>query len=213
MAAKQLTKLARAGRATPAIETLAPITSELIRGAQAFVKLRSIGAGSFEGYDEALRDVFVHTERMWRRAAAAAKDVAQWSQLRSNWTHERRTDPLLLYASHARNVNEHDIAPIVKDWDANFRVDRPINPTRFLWNPWSRDLQAVVDRGVTYHPPTSHLSRTLSKQEQTPPGVAALAMAYYVGVYNVVLREIYNVRSSGEAKELFAFVRGLERRA
>jgi hypothetical protein len=195
----------------PDLQTYAPIHAELVRAARAFVRLRSIGFGSFDDYDVALRDVFVHTERMWHKVAAAAKGAAKWPTLRSRWVRERRTDPLLVYAAHARNINEHDIAPIVKEWDAALRFDRPVNPTKFFFKPWSRDLQPVVDRGVTYNPPTSHLGRALSKEEQSPLGVTSLALKYYVDVHNVVIRDVYNVKHSGESQDLLKFASGLEK--
>jgi hypothetical protein len=116
-----------------------------------------------------------------------------------------------VYARHARNVNEHGIDAVVQEWDANFRVDRPINPTMFMWNPWSRDLKPVTDRGVAYRPPTSHLGRDLTKSEQTPLGVTSLTIKYYMAVYNTTLTDIFGATLTG-SEDLLEVAGGSEKK-
>jgi hypothetical protein len=108
--------------------------------------------------------------------------------------HERRTDPLLSYIHHARNVDEHglegsahpatkrgepqlhqmiDIAGSGKDMKVSAR---PFIMQNILADTRSARLFPVTDRGVTYNPPTEHMGRQI--ENLSAIGITELAVAY-----------------------------------
>ncbi|RWB98869.1 MAG: hypothetical protein EOQ56_19230 [Mesorhizobium sp.] len=115
----------------------------------------------------------------------------------------RRKDPLLQYIHHARNADEHGIAPVTELVpgsvsikgvggnavhienlvinDGNFRAEvKPVNgslPSITLQRPTAKLISVTDDRfGDTFDPPTHHLGTPIL--ENSPLAVAELAIAY-----------------------------------
>lgn len=111
----------------------------------------------------------------------------------------RGDDDLLSYILHARNAEEHGIERITSARPGGLKVNiggdgyvdsmkieqkadavkvtyRGKNPITFEPIAASVDLIAVLDRGIMYQPPKTHLGEKLSAV--TPIAVAELAQAY-----------------------------------
>lgn len=134
------------------------------------------------------------------------KDSAAGRRWMGNRKHQRNTDPLLRYLHHARNADEHGIAPItalqlgriafegddgeiasLEEFDGQKGTFRPgplysdtgmdMSQVRHMKVfPDLPKLTAVRDRSVEYLPPTEH--EGLMIIDSTPAGVASLAIAY-----------------------------------
>lgn len=165
----------------------------------AYQKMVDVGIGSFFEYDRAWRDFLQSIDRVWNKTAAMCKGEKCWPKLKSKYERLRKTDPLLNYLIQARNVTEHTISPVVKEWDANIRAHQIPGAIRIEWDKWDRPLLPVTNRGVTFQPPKMHLGKPMVYYKR--PGVeepklaAELAMYFYVGMLNEVSSKIFQSKS------------------
>ena len=108
--------------------------------------------------------------------------------------HLRRTDPLLSYLQHVRNVDEHGIEQVAELHPPTmaFQTDEgrkeiPMtpgthtieffgSPPKIGWLPPTVRVIPVVDRGITYEPPSSHLGRRI--EDSGLFDIANLALEY-----------------------------------
>jgi hypothetical protein len=103
-----------------------------------------------------------------RLEAAAGKGSAWWAKI----AHERKTEPLLRYLQHARNVDEHGFKLVIERQPGFIREvgSTPVDPVRpgagmistlEIQNPHVK-LVDVIDRGVHYAVPTSFRGMAIS---------------------------------------------------
>lgn len=178
----------------PLIEPL----KELKAASNAYQRMTDTGVGSFHQYDRHWRDFLHSLDRFWNKLVAACEGQQHWPRFKSKFGHLRKKDELLLYLVQARNVSEHSISQVVKDWSADLKADSVAGGIRLSWNPWDRPLLSVVCRGVTYNPPRRHLGKPISyyreqrAQVEEPRVVAELAMKFYVEVFNEVNSKLFH---------------------
>lgn len=156
---------------------------------------KMIGVGhTFADYEALWREVLRRLERVWAKTRAAVRDRPGWQQIESEVAHLRRTDPLLRYIIQARNVDEHSIQELAREYEANLSATPQPGSILLRWSPWDRPLLPVTNRGVTYTPPRMHLGKSIShllgQGKAEPRVVAELAMEFYVGVLNRVSHEV-----------------------
>ncbi len=174
---------------------LVEAAKELKAADEAFGEMVAIGIHSFHEYERAWRDFLHCIERAWNKTCAEARGRKNWQRIESECEKLRKTDPLLRYLIHARNVSEHTIGPLIKEWDANFRVTPIGDKVRFEWDEWDRPLLPVTDRGALFNPPKEHLGKLWSHYRRRgvsePRTAAELAMKFYVGMLNRVSAKVY----------------------
>jgi hypothetical protein len=119
------------------------------------------------------------------------KSKAWWG----NQLHRRRTDPLLRYLWHARNADEHTLQDVTQRHHGSAKIveptkeeiaalnqalekeTRPWTPLGMVeWLPDHVELLPVVDRGVRYDPPASHLGNPIVGS--SPAHLAELMLTY-----------------------------------
>lgn len=166
---------------------------ELKAASHAFGEM--FGIPTFHEFDRAWREVLHHLERAWNKLVAECEGRKNWPKLKSKYEHLRKTDPLLKYVIHARNVSEHTIAQVVQDWNPNLRVSSVPGGTRIEWDEWDRPLLPVVNRGTRFNPPKSHLGKPMQHYRvigvSEPRTVAELAITFYVEAFNEVSKEVF----------------------
>lgn len=162
-------------------------------------------AQPFDEYESAWREVLRRLERVWTKTQAAVHHLPGWKKIEAEVAHLRRSDPLLRYIGQARNVDEHSIQNLAKEYEWNFTATPQPEGILFRWSPWDRPLLPVVNRGVTYAPPRVHLGQSieplLGKGKAEPRVVAELAIEFYVKFMNQVSLELVgtNYDASQEA--------------
>jgi hypothetical protein len=175
----------------PLIEAI----KELKSADRAYERMIQVGVGSFFEYEAAWRDFLHAIDRVWNKTAARCKNEAKWPRLKSKYEGLRKSDPLLKYIVQARNVSEHTISPVVKDWDAELKATQITNGIRLNWKPWDRPLLPVTNRGTTFLPPKKHLGKPMSHYmrpgQEEPKIVAECAMYFYLEMLNEVGREVF----------------------
>ncbi|MHB1232902.1 MAG: hypothetical protein ACYCZQ_10050 [Burkholderiales bacterium] len=174
---------------------LVEAAKELKAAAAAIQKMATVGIQSFHEFDRAWREFLHCIDRAWNKTRDEVRGRKRWQHIESEVEKLRKTDPLLRYLIQARNVSEHTIAPLIKEWDPNLKVTPVGGKVRFEWDGWDRPLLPVVNRGTVFNPPRKHLGKPMShlrrKGVSEPRMVAELAMNFYVGVINRVSTEVY----------------------
>ncbi len=175
----------------PLIEAI----KELKSADRAYERMIRVGVGSFFEYEAAWRDFLHAIDRVWNKTAARCKNEVKWPKLKSKYEGLRKNDPLLKYIIQARNVSEHTISPVVKDWNANLRARPTKNGIQFDWNHWDRPLLPVTNRGTTFLPPKKHLGKPMNfymrSGQEEPKIVAECAMYFYLEMLNEVGKEVF----------------------
>jgi len=174
---------------------LYPAWLEFHEADAAYRRMVACGVGNFEEYESAWRELLRRLERVWSKTEAAMAAMPGWQKVRSEVAHLRRADPLLLYLQQARNADEHSIAPLAMEWDANLTsVVTPEGQLQLSWVPWDRPLLPVKNRGVLYTPPRVHLGVSiaplLGKGKAEPRVIAELGMRFYCNFLNRVSTEV-----------------------
>lgn len=110
--------------------------------------------------------------------------------------HERGTDDLLTYVQHARHADEHGIDKITRVFEDSVQftsqgsshirgikivngemvIEHTGSPVDVVFEPGAVALLPVVNRGVTYQPPTEHLGVPLG----SPATCITVAIAAFV---------------------------------
>ncbi|MBF23325.1 MAG: hypothetical protein CML18_06895 [Pusillimonas sp.] len=178
--------------------------TELKTASEAYKKMAAVGVGSFHQYDIAWREFLQAIDRAWNKILAKCQNEKKWPKLRSKFENIRKNDPLLKYISQARNVTEHTISEVMKDWDANLKATPVANGIQLSWSAWDRPLLPVTNRGTTFHPPKTHLSKSMSFYRKNRPNVeeprvvAELAMLFYINMVTEISNEIFPTKLLGK---------------
>jgi len=171
--------------------------TELINATNAYKKMISGGVGSFHQYDMAWREFLQSIDRVWNKVLARCQNEKKWPRLKSKYEKIRKEDPLLKYISQARNVSEHTISDVIRDWNPNFKAIPGVGSMHLSWSHYDRPLLPVTNRGATFNPPKKHLSRSIEYYREKRPGVeesrvvAELAMIFYVEMVMVISNELF----------------------
>lgn len=152
-------------------------------------------SNDFDAIESAWASFLVAAGRIYTKleqgSKASGKGISWWGQR----VHQRRTDPLLRYLQHARNVDEHTLQQVAKLQEASVQSVKP-TPGDFddlnrsmagetrAWVPlglvevtWAHvKLLDVVDRGVRYSAPDTHLGQKIT--DTSPANITKLALAY-----------------------------------
>lgn len=175
----------------PLVET----AKELKAADAAYRKMVQIGIHNFHEYERAWRDFLHCIDRAWNKTCAEARGRKNWQRIESEYGNLRKTDPLLKYLVHARNVSEHTISPLIKEWKPNLKLTPVDDKLRIEWDGWDRPLLPITDRGTLFNPPKKHLGKPWGhyrrKGVSEPRTAAELAMKFYVGMLNRVSTEVY----------------------
>jgi hypothetical protein len=108
---------------------------------------------------------------------------------------QRRSDPLLRYVWHARNVNEHSLEQVAELNPGHAKVVEPTKRDLAALAEWEKTetrphavlglveavfshvaLKSVTDRAVPFPPPDTHLGAKV--EHKTPAHVGDLELAY-----------------------------------
>ena len=179
---------------------LVEAAKELKAANRAYGRMIQVGIGRFSEYDKAWRDFVQCIDKAWNKVQNEATGKSKWKKLESEFTSLRKKDPLLKYLIQARNVSEHTIATVIKDWDANFQATVTGGNFRLNWDEWDRPLLPLRNRGTVFNPPKKHLGKPMGyyrrKGVSEPRTVAELAMQFYVDMMNRVTREVFSDKSA-----------------
>lgn len=177
---------------------LVPALKELNRAKRCIERMR-LGT-SYDEYDEAWSDFLSRIENVFSRIKVAAETHKKYPSFSSRTNHLRATDSLLIYLKQARNSVHHGIADISKYVSGGFGINPVapggsvhINSLTFDHNgnvnviagspikvnviPSSVEVIPCRNRGVTYHPPVSHLGEVL--KTKSPIDIAELGIKFY----------------------------------
>jgi hypothetical protein len=117
-----------------------------------------------------------------------------WQKIESEVSSLRKSDPLLSYLQQARNVDEHSIQELAKDWDPKLTGIQKGNELHLSWQPWDRPLLPVKNRSVTFPPPKTHMGKSLQpmldKGNAEPRVVAELALEFYCNLLRRVSKDV-----------------------
>ena len=179
------------GDKAPLIEAI----KEISDASCAIDRMIKIGPGSFHKFERAWRDFLTSIDRVWNKTESRCVNVKGWSKFESKYKRLRKKDELLKYLIQARNVSEHSISEVVKEWDANLTAMPVQGGIQLNWKPWNRPLLPVFNRGETYSPPSKHLGKPLNEYPHNsqcePIHVASLAMKFYVEMINTISDELF----------------------
>jgi len=139
------------------------------RTREAFQEMET--AVDLETLQDAWEDFLIYHQRTWNRCSAYYKGKPFWGPLEPKYATQRTQDQLLKYVQQARHADEHGIAPS-SQLQSGFSTLSPGTYTggtsisgggpfvlgagstgRVSVHPASVRTQAVVNRGVEYHPP------------------------------------------------------------
>ena len=171
---------------------------------------RMVGIPDFIEYDQTWRHFLHSIDRVWNKTKAHCHGKPRWKKLESKYENLRRKDPLLKYLVQARNVSEHSISSVVRDWNPNIRVAQIESGVEFKWDPWDRVLLPVKNRGTIFNPPKKHLGKPMKYYRKEKVAevriVAQLAMNFYVEMINEVMSTVfrdftYNPQSPNQTLE------------
>ncbi|MDD3234374.1 MAG: hypothetical protein PHS12_06250 [Candidatus Omnitrophica bacterium] len=160
----------------------------------AYLRMVKIGVGNFAEYERAWREFLHRIERVWIKTQAAVYHMPNWKKIESGFIELRREDPLLQYLHQARNVEEHSIADVAKDWDPHLQVRQGKGIVELTWEVWDRSLLPVKNRGVVYNPPMSHLGQNIEHLKRKGKAelrvIAEFALRFYCDFLNKVSSEV-----------------------
>ena len=161
-------------------------------------KLKSMKqASNLEHYAQSWSDFLSHVQRAFTKMKIATKNEPSkgWYDKIEN---ERHTDDLLSYIRHARNADEHGVDPVTIQKPGGIGIKPKVGNSlivdhleigggkivmgpemanaEIVFIPASVHLSAVLDRGIYYQPPKTHLGTPL--ESDTPVAVAKTALSY-----------------------------------
>ncbi len=154
-----------------------------------------VGIPEFNEFEKSWKLFLHHIDRVWNKTHAICRNKKGWQKIESKIKSARKKDPLLRYIIQARNIDEHSIADLSKDWESNFEGKVTGFNIELTWKPWDRPLLPINNRGVVFDPPTSHLGKDIGhlkqKGKSEPRIVAELALDYYCDLLNMVSTELF----------------------
>ncbi|MGR3174178.1 MAG: hypothetical protein ACUZ8N_06220 [Candidatus Scalindua sp.] len=173
-------------------------TEEFSLADRAYRRMVEIGVGDFTEYEKAWREFLHRIERVWIKTQAAVHTMPNWQKIESKVARLRKKDPLLNYLQQARNVEEHSISDLAKDWEPKFEAKQKGNKVELSWQEWDRPLLPVKNRGAVYNPPNSHMGKSIEhlkrKGKAEPRVIAELALKFYCEFLNRVSVEVVGSR-------------------
>lgn len=155
-------------------------------------------AKSLEEFEEYWKSYLSRLERVWNKFLAAYKNHPKWHGWGGKHIKVKKDDPLLSYLTNARGADEHTIAEITEKSSGSMTINpafgRVWNPERIEINrgvvkidsaepykitftPAKIRLLPVINRGVTFPVPTSHLENPVDPNNII--AIAELGIAYY----------------------------------
>jgi hypothetical protein len=160
------------------------------------------GAAEFENYEKSWIDCLHYLDRGWNKIEKLLTGVSQ--QKLSRARQPRKSDALLSYLMHARNVDEHTIRQVVAKRPGSLKLtggpeggtihrgvfsgDGQVSNLAYEGSldidfaPERMEIIGVTDRGVFYDVPTSHINVRL--KSFIPHDLAQLALDYYKSLLN-----------------------------
>lgn len=178
-----------------------PLLVELRAASDAIHEMSEISVGNFQLFEIAWQKFLQSIDRFWNKFKACCYDKKGWQTFESKIVEKRKKDQLLNYLMQARNVTEHTISPVVKDWEANLKATPLNGGVHLSWDPFDRHLLTVINRGQKYPPPQMHLGKPMSfyraqyKNEPEPIVAAILAMEFYLEWMNKALEKFFPMYS------------------
>ena len=141
-------------------------------------------------FQNAWSDFLSASHRVFAKLEQGAKVSAPSKVWFGKKIHQRRTDPLLSYIHHARNLDEHGLEHSahaenklgkpeivrVADVGPHQSTLRSIIMQPVLADTAATKLFPVTDRDVTYNPPVEHLGKPIA--DLSAVGIAELAISY-----------------------------------
>ncbi len=168
----------------------------------AFAIVEMQAAADFDRYEKAWLDYLHYLDRGSRKLEKNLASVNQ--QKLSHARQTRKSDALLSYLMHARNVDQHTIQPVVVKHPGSLKIigglgggtihrgvfsgDGQVShlvyegSLDFNFVPERMEIIEVNDRGVFYDVPTSHLNVPL--KSFIPHYLAQLALDHYKSLVN-----------------------------
>ena len=136
---------------------------EQIAAWEAVERMRT--TGQFDEIEANYRSVLNHIEKLWIKAERGCIHFGQtFRSWQAPYKKLRDADPLLSYFQHARNADNHT------DQNISYLVTGHLNfseqhfGVRFLDSPVP-SIGRVIDRGITYEIPDTHLGRQLGTKD------------------------------------------------
>ncbi|MBS0126894.1 hypothetical protein [Thetidibacter halocola] len=148
---------------------------------------------------EAWDDFLQQVSRINEKLKAGSRDDPQSKKWYEKLAKTRQEDKLLQYLHQARNAEHHGLENSIDegfgiwaygkgefsgfvDGNGKFHVTefKPETPGAEIEVKYSQNLKKVVNRGVSYELPASHLGKPLD--DVSPIALAELAIVYYRGV-------------------------------
>ena len=164
------------------------------RAAQAAETIRT--SNNFEEIKTAWSSFLVSSGRIYTKLEQGSKTDESSRTWWGKQVHERRSDPLLCYLWHARNVDEHTLQNIAEFKEATVKSAEPTpddvealnsalaneqRPTAILGLlevVWAHvKMLDVLDRGVRYCPPTKRLALEIT--DTSPANIVTLALSFF----------------------------------
>lgn len=176
------------------------IIKEFSWAAEAIAEMQA--AADLERYEKAWLDYLHYLDRGWNKVEKHLAGVNQ--QKLSHARQIRKSDALLSYLMHARNVDEHTIRQVVAKRPGSLKLtggpgggtihrgvfsgDGQVSNLVYegsldiKFMPERMEIMGVTDRGVFYDLPTSHLNVPL--KSLIPHELARLALDHYISTLN-----------------------------
>lgn len=178
-----------------------PAQKELNASKRCFERMGS--AKNYEEYEEAWCDFLNRLEKIFEKLQRACNPHKEkFNALLSKENALRNSDPLLRYLKQARNADTHSIQDVTKrvpgSLHLGFDVPNPgervhiekfvmrgtgiqeyrgSHPLLVTFTPETVEVKEVINRGVHYVPPESHLSQPLNTRH--PTELARLGIEFY----------------------------------
>ncbi len=176
------------------------IIKEFAWAAEAIAEMQA--ATNLERYEKAWLDCLHYLDRGWNKLEKHLAGVSQKNLSQARQT--RKSDALLSYLMHARNVDEHTIRQVVVKRPGSLKItggpgggtihravfsgDGQVSNVVYEgaldidFVPERMEIMGVTDRGVFYDIPTSHLNVPL--KSLIPHELARLALDHYKSSLN-----------------------------
>ena len=173
---------------------------EIAWAAEAIAEMQA--ADEFDLYEKAWFDYLHYLDRGWNKLEKLLEGISQ--QKLSHARHTRKSDALLSYLMHARNVDEHTVRQVVAKRPGSLKITGGPGGGTIHRGVFSGDGQGgnlaydgaldiefvpermeiigVTDRGVFYDIPVHHLGVPL--KNLIPHDLARLALDYYKSLLN-----------------------------
>jgi hypothetical protein len=172
------------------------IINEIVKAKEAIEGMSK--SKKLEDFEEHWKMFLNRLERVWNKASNFYKDSPKWNGWKGKYENARNKDPLLLYLKNARGADEHTINEILSREPSkigiragngktgyikkaifnkgNIYLESPHN-IRIDFIPARIMLLPIVNRGVTYNVPKTHLNKPID------PGniieLSKIAIKYY----------------------------------